>query len=275
MKKLMFAMAVIAAGAAMADVTSANVVGYQELNTTDGGRKMVVPTFLNVGESNKVSLADLKVTGYRLPEWDSKSKKYIYGCGGGQFLASPINANGLAENNYYWIDNGTVGPGWFADDVGGAIEGGAGSVKFDAGKGLWTFGSTFKLVPAGAVNPFDIVYKTCDGGRVVVGNCTPVDLPLSDLTVTGYKPPEWDSKSKKYIYGCGGGQFLASLVNTSGLSTNDFYWIDNGNITPGWYSDDVGTPIAGGANAVIIQAGQGLWTFGSTYKLVIPAPELK
>ena len=42
-------------------------MGYQELNTDATGKKMVVPTFLNVGESNKVSLADLKVSGYTAP----------------------------------------------------------------------------------------------------------------------------------------------------------------------------------------------------------------
>ena len=122
-------------------------MGYQELGTESVGNKMVVPTFLNVSESNKVSLSDLKVTGYTAPTWDSKSKKYIGGCVGGKFLMNKVDESGLAIPGckYYWIDNGTVGPGWFADTIGTAIEEGADSVKIPAGLGLWTFGSGYRV----------------------------------------------------------------------------------------------------------------------------------
>ena len=252
-------------------------MGYQEVGTESVGNKMVVPTFLNVGESNKVSLADLKVTGYTAPTWDSKSKKYIGGCVGGKFLMNKIDTSGLAIPGckYYWIDDGTVGPGWFADDVGAPIEGGAASVKVEAGRAFWTFGSGYKLVPAGAVNPFDIVYTTESVGNTAVGNATPVEISLNDLTVTGYTAPTWDSKSKKYIGGCVGGKFLMNKVDTSGLAIPGckYYWIDDGTVGPGWFADDIGTAIDGGAENVKIPAGLGLWTFGSGYKVTMPAPE--
>ena len=120
-------------------------MGYQELNTDATGKKMVVPTFLNVGESNKVSLADLKVSGYTAPSKNAKGK-WVNGCQGGEFIASKLTTAGTEDVSYYWIDNGTIGPGWFASSSGTAIEGGANNVTIPAGQGLWTFGSGYKLI---------------------------------------------------------------------------------------------------------------------------------
>ena len=63
MKKLMFVVAVIAAGVAVADVTSANVVGYNSTDMfTDGKFTAVVVPFLNVTDANKgLSLYDLTI----------------------------------------------------------------------------------------------------------------------------------------------------------------------------------------------------------------------
>ena len=111
---------------------------------------MITPTFLNISESNKVSLADLKVTGYDPPEKSSKGS-WSKGCPGGKFLLSKLNSNGIAEENYYWIDFGVnkgdrIGPGWFADGNATPIEGGASSVKIPAGEAYWTAGSGLTLV---------------------------------------------------------------------------------------------------------------------------------
>ena len=54
MKKLMFAAAAIAAGVAVADVTSANVVGYQNLGMDLGVSKISAPTFLKIGGARKI-----------------------------------------------------------------------------------------------------------------------------------------------------------------------------------------------------------------------------
>ena len=257
-------------------------MGYQELSTVSVGKKMICPTFLNVGESNKVSLADLKVTGYEPPEKSSKGS-WSKGCPGGKFILSKLNTSGISEANYYWIDFGVnkgdaIGPGWFADDAGTPIEGGAASIKFDSSVGFWTQGTGYSLVPAGVVNPFDIAYTTVSVGKVAVGNPTPVDLTLADLTVTGYEPPEKSSKGS-WSKGCPGGKFILSKLNTSGVSEANYYWIDFGvnkgdAIGPGWFADDAGTPITGGASSITIPAGQAYWTQGSGYTITFPAPEL-
>lgn len=233
---------------------------------------MVVPTFLNVGESSKFSLADLMVTGYTAPSQNAKGK-WVNGCQGGKFIASKLTIFGTEDVSYYWIDNGTIGPGWFASSSGAAIDGGAESVKFDAGTGFWTFGSNYKLVPAGAVNTLDVEFTTDATGKVAIGNSMPVDIKLSELTVTGYTAPSQNAKGK-WVNGCQGGKFIASKLTIYGTEDTSYYWIDNGTIGPGWFASSSGAAIEGGADNVTIPAGQGLWTAGSGYKLVIPAPEL-
>ena len=124
------------------------VVGYQQIDTVSVGKKRVCPTFLNVGESNKVSLADLKVTGYVPPSKNAKGA-WQNGCSGGKFVLSKLNTSGISEANYYWIDfgnsSGPIGPGWFADMSGTPIEGGADKVVIPAGQAYWTQGSGYTL----------------------------------------------------------------------------------------------------------------------------------
>ena len=236
------------------------------------GKVMVTPTFLNVGQDAKCFLSDLKVTGYTAPTKNSKGK-WQGGCGGGKFMATKLTTSGTAAANYYWIDNGTVGPGWFADALGTAIDGGAESVELPVGQALWTQGSAYKIVPAGAVNTQDVAFLTVAVGKVAVGNSSPVELTLGDLTVTGYTAPTKNSKGK-WQGGCGGGKFMVTKLTTSGTADANYYWIDNGTVGPGWFADALGAAIEGGATTVKIPAGLGLWTQGSGYTLNIPAPEL-
>ena len=120
------------------------VVGYQELETVSVGKVMVAPTFLNANESDKCFLSDLKVTGYTAPSKNAKGN-WINGCGGGKFILEKLTTSGTREAGYYCIDNGTIGPGWFADGNGTAIEGGASAISITSGKGLWTQGSGYIL----------------------------------------------------------------------------------------------------------------------------------
>ena len=261
-------------------------MGYQALATESSGFTMVAPTFLKVSESNTVTLADLKVTGYTPPAWQKVGKvwKNVGGCTG-QFVMQTLTTSGLKDQAYYWLDYTTsattkVGPGWFADDAATPISGGEGAVKLDAGKALWISGSGYSLQPSGAVNPFDVEFKTAASGFSAVGNCMPVGTKLSDLTVTGYTPPAWQKVGKvwKNVGGCTG-QFVMQTLTTSGLKDQAYYWLDyttsaTTKVGPGWFADDAATPISGGADKVVLEPGKGLWVSGAGYKLIVPAPEL-
>ena len=263
-------------------------MGYQELNTEASGNVMLAPTFLKVSESNTVTLADIKVTGYKAPSWDTSGKKPTNkdGCTGLKFVLATLTTQGTTDKSYVWLDYMTgaetrVGPGWFADDSATPIEGGEGTVKLDAGKSLWIKGSGLSLQPTGAVNPFDVVFKTSDSGNVAVGNSMPIDIKLSELTVTGYKAPSWDTSGKKPTNkdGCTGLKFVLATLTSQGTTDKSYVWLDymtgaESKVGPGWFADDAATPIDGGADKVIIPAGKGMWVKGSSLNLIIPAPEL-
>ena len=131
-------------------------MGYQALDTEASGNTLLAPTFLKVSESNTVTLADLKVTGYEPPQWtgSGKSAHNEGGCTGGKFVVQTLTPQGTSDKMYYWIEyykNATtkVGPGWFADMSATPIDGGADSVEIPAGKGLWITGSGLTLtIPA-------------------------------------------------------------------------------------------------------------------------------
>ena len=121
------------------------MVGYQELDTDATGKKMVVPTFVKADGGGQWALSDLKVAGYTAPSKNSKGK-WVNGCQAYKFILEKLTTTGTRDVAYHWLDNGTVGPGWFADETGKAIEGGAESVVIPAGQGFWTFGSGYTIV---------------------------------------------------------------------------------------------------------------------------------
>ena len=267
-----------------ADVTSANIVGYQQLDTeTSGKAVMTVPTFLGVGNAEGCTLADLRVTGYPDAEWDEDMEETVpgTGCTGMQFGLQLLNANGTTKIGYFWIDDGNPAhpAGWYADGQCAPIAGGAASVKFTAGDGAWIFGSNLKLVPAGEVITKDVICKTLASGMAVaIGNATPVDLTLDELSVTGYPDAEWDEDMEETVpgTGCTGMQFGAQFLYPNGTTKVGYFWIDDGNPAhpAGWYADGQCAPIPDGPSSVDVPAGQGLWVFGSTFKLVVPGVEL-
>ena len=86
---------------------------------------------------------------------------------------------------------------------------------------------------------------------------------LADLTVTGYDKPELvDPDEGEYEGGCIGGQFILSFLTSSGSYENRYYWIDDGEIGPGWFKNAVGGAIPGGASSVAIEAGKAAWVLG-------------
>ena len=128
-------------------------MGYQAIPTDSDGNVLVAPTFLKVSESNTVTLADLKVTGYTAPYWETTKKggQNVGGCTGSKFVIQTLTTAGSKDQSYTWLDYTTsattkVGPGWFLDGDATPIPGGADSINFSAGKGLWVSGSGLNLI---------------------------------------------------------------------------------------------------------------------------------
>ena len=110
---------------------------------------MLAPTFFSVGATAGCTLADLSVTGYD-PLVEIIAGVYTGGCAGGDFILRKMKIDGSYDINYFWIDNGNIAPGWYADSEGTEITGGASSVKISAGEGVWGDGSGYDLVVPGA-----------------------------------------------------------------------------------------------------------------------------
>ena len=229
---------------------------------------MMAPNFLNVNSATGCKLSDLSVTGYEPPVWMEG------GCQGTDFILQFLNNNGSVADSYYWIDNGEVPAGWYAKGDATPIEGGAASVTIPAGTAAWTIGTGKKLVSAGAVNTSDVAFTMNATRNTAVGNCMPIDLKLSSLTVTGYEPPVWMEEDEYFEGGCQGTDFIVQFLNNNGSVADSYYWIDNGEVSAGWYAKGDATEIVGGATSVTIPAGKGAWVIGTGKTLNIPAPEL-
>ena len=237
------------------------------------GFDMSAGSFASVSASNgSCTLADFTVSGYDAPVWDDDEDDYVGGCPG-SFVIQFLSSSGTTESTYYWVDNGEVGPGWFTSKGGAAISGGAASVNIPAGQAMWIQGRGMKLVSAGAVNEADIAFLTRASGFNAVGNSTPVNLNLGRLTVTGYSAPVWDDDEDDYVGGCPG-SFVVQFLTSSGTTESTYYWVDNGEVGPGWFSSKGGAAIDGGATTVALPAGKGMWIQGRGMSLNIPAPEL-
>ena len=275
MKKLMFAAAAAFCGTvSFAELASQNVVGYAQQTANATRNTMMTPNFLNVNSATGCKLSDLTVTGYDAPVWNEEDECYDNGCQGADFVLQFLNNNGSVAAKYYWLDNGEMPAGWYATMSGGAIDGGAESVAIPAGTAAWVIGTGKKLQVAGQVNVFDVAKEMNATRNTAVGNCMPVDLKLSQLTVTGYDAPTWNEEDECFDNGCQGADFVLQFLNNNGSVATQYYWLDNGEIPTGWYATMSGGAIDGGATSVNIPAGKGAWVIGTGKILNIPAPEL-
>ena len=151
MKKLMFAAAALAAGFAMADVSSANIVGYLNGDLTQGGRNAKTAAFVSVNKGTSIKLSELKVTGYGEDGldaggcWGNVSIRMLKNDGSNQKTKSDMPVS------YYWFDevdpdSGEIyyAAGWYdfgetplKDDE--SELGNADEIVFAAGEGLVVF----------------------------------------------------------------------------------------------------------------------------------------
>ena len=249
-------------------------MGYAQQTANATRNTMMAPNFLNVNSATGCKLSDLTVTGYEPPVWMEEDEYFEGGCQGNDFILQFLNNDGSIAAKYYWLDNGELTPGWYATMGGGAIEGGADKVVIPAGTAAWTIGTGKKLQVAGSVNTSDVAFKMNATRNTAVGNCMPVDLKLSQLTVTGYSAPVWMEEDEYFEGGCQGNDFIIQFLNNDGSIAAKYYWLDNGELTPGWYATMGGGAIEGGAASVNIPAGKGAWIIGTGKTLNIPAPAL-
>lgn len=122
------------------------------VNGNDVAKKMNSSGYTASGNSMPINLTlgKLTVTGYNEPELiDPDEGAWEGGCAGGEFVLNFLTSSGTYAARYYWIDDGETGPGWYANAGGSPIPGGATSVEFNAGQGVWVLGRGMYLnIPA-------------------------------------------------------------------------------------------------------------------------------
>jgi len=225
MKKLMMTLAVsLAATALIADVTSVNVVGYQTIALALEEFTHVAPTFITVGGSAQITLADL--TG-DFAEFDS---------------IQTMDEDGATANEYFWLVEGSAAPeagetGWYADD----FETPAGSVVIAAGSSvLYSSQGASELILSGEVNTNDVEVASGEG-FTVTGNPFPVDTTLNAIQFVGIA------------------EFCSvQFMDGDGATAAEYFWLEEGSAAPeagetGWYADDFETPVG----STVVAAGKG------------------
>ena len=199
MKQLMCAIAATAAGVALADVSSANIVGYATTTIEKSGQQqMVGGTFVSVGE-DYIDIQDITVTGDPADEsawikwWDPVNK--VYG-------AKALYVSELYDKNGDAIVPTTAGWG-DADWV--PVE-----KTFAPGEGFWwgvgKDGCGLTLSGEVVQPATKYIGRTIakSGQQQMVINAIPVELDLQDITVDGDPADEsawikwWDPVNKVY-----------------------------------------------------------------------------
>ena len=283
MKKLMFAAAAMLAGVAMADVTSANIVGYNNNNLVDGAVGQGA-SFAPISGAKTVRLQDMIVSGYKAEDPDQEAWGEIY--------AQVLNASGGSNDaqTYYWfdcyVDDGEAGIldttfyGWYYidEDTGYPTEIGE-DVTFTLGDGLWMYADTsfaWTIQYAGQVSAEDIPVVLIDGAKLCV-NATSRTLNINGdaatgfngITISGYKAEDPDQEAWGEVY--------AQVLNASGGSNDaqTYYWfdcyVDDGEAGIldttfyGWYyiDEDTGYPKEIGED-VLVKPGESLWVYADT-----------
>ena len=222
MKKLMFAAAAIAAGVAMADVTSANVVGYNTAQNNSEAWQFIGASFQNVSDGGLITLNSLNS-----PEGIED---------GDQIQIAHCDEDGVTYMTDYeywdgdgWVDLESSEP--VGDEVG-----------FELGHGAWFFSATPKsITTAGQVKGENHIHTFTEPWTVI----------------TSAFPGNFCPNSENVSWGClDGDQIQVPFCDEDGVtSMTDYeYWDGDG-----WV--DLSSSEVLDPDFALVQAGRGFWFF--------------
>ena len=222
MKKLMFVAALAAAMTGLADVSSANVVGYATKEMCSGSTACG-GSFVVIGREG--NLNDIVITGY--------GDEYTEG----EVILTRLTPDGYTLDDVMWTwyeceDHPSFGTlyGWYNDD------GDRGSSSpYALGEGLWIQApdETFKIQSAGEVYAEALPVQLQSGSTLCANPCPINSLTLNDAKISGYG----DSYTE--------GEVILTKLTPDGYTLNDVMWTwydctDHPSFGTlyGWYNDD-------------------------------------
>ena len=216
MKKLMFGMAVAAAGLAFG-LESANVVGYDQTGLRFGS-KGAGASFVPVNGATAINMQDIKVVGYDVEEGTE-----------GDVTAQTLDQFGRDTATYEWydvVDGEDVYYGWYDSDF-ELVE----DLTVLPGEGFYVRApdTSYKFQSAGQVPVADIAVQLRFGSKLVV-NPTPVTLDFQATWITGYDDEEGTE-----------GDVTAQTLDQFGRDTATYEWydvVDGEDVYYGWYDSN-------------------------------------
>ena len=243
------------------DITSANVVGYNQVQlrsyAAKNGKCMVGACFIKVGTEQDVKLSELKITGYE------NSAEYL-GQMGFSLSFQRRADNGMPFATYIYTDSSddcaTWNGGWWEDLAGNVINA-DNDVTLTAGDGLWfdtpalADCSAFYLQTSGQVLNGDQAFELTAGIKQGVCNMLPTSTSISKIEIHGYED------SSEYLGQMGFCLTMQSLGD-NGMPLVTYIYTDSSDDCAtwngGWWEDNSGNVIDSD-NDVVVGAGEGFW----------------
>ena len=273
MKAMMTAVAALTAGIAMADVTSANIVGYQNAEFKNAQYNMCAASILPVGmQKANMKLKDL------VPNEDFSLSSIMFATPGGATPRVDFKGKQVPQKYVWWTEDdepeaGTAG--WYLyDDDDGEINQGELPLPFGTGFFVYRHAAetTANLVYSGEVQQEPITLNFPNSQYNMVGNCSPVNLTLADIT------PNEEFSLSSIMFATPGG--ATPRVDFKGKQVPQKYvwWTEDDEPeagSAGWYlyDDDDGEINQG---ALQIKAGEGFFVYRhaaeTAAELQIPSP---
>ena len=270
MKKLMIAAsAAFCAAVGLADVTSANVVGY---NTVDinPGYNMFAVNFKTVGDDAGVAIDDLFPGGGKadtiftassgsdsadyIMVWDNARGEY------NTYFLYYVKKGGTAANKYWWCN--TDGSGKAADQ----------NVKFKNGDAFWFYKRGDQKVTAttsGEVELSDMKEIDIKPGYNMIGSFFPTGWTINDDKY--YTPDFWSTSGAQVGSGSDSADSLMVWDNSKNeYDTYFLYYVKKGG-TADWKNKWCNTDGTGPAVGNVMTPGKGAWYYhrGSGFKLPV------
>jgi len=237
-------------------IVSSSIVGYQNKGFENAAYNITAATFVPVsGDKNAMTLGDLQ------PNEDFVSSAITFMTSGGATPRVDFNGSKVAARYVYWTadDGAEDGAGWYLeDDEDATVNQNAVNIPF--GTGFLVFRdageANANVTFAGAVSTEPTTKSFATSSYNIVGNCSPVDITLGDITVNE------DFVSSAITFMTSGGATPRVDFNGSKVAARYVYWTadDGAEDGAGWYLEDDEDATVN-QNSLPIAAGQGFLVF--------------
>ena len=269
------------AATANADIQSANIVGYQNIDVKNGYQFFTV-TFEDIADSTQVNVANILCKKSTGADW-LRTGAPANACAGA-IEVRKIDAEGsYGQRIKYYGKNAadSFGPGWYKETYAEAnLISDENPLYLKPGEGLIVYTSkadgAAQFILSGAVK-LTAMESTIKNGYQFGGNCTPVTLKLSDVLCQKANGADW-LRTGAPANACAGAIELRKIDAEGSYGQRIKYYGKNASDTfgPGWYKETYAEAnLIGGDNEITFAPGEGwiLYTSKSddAAKLVIPS----